>query len=496
METNRRQFLAGAAWLGLAVAAGKAVGGVKIPEVPGTMFGYADADLAARIAKGQKLRIGLVGLGMRGRGAARRLPFIPGVEVVALCDIRREPLDLIKKWYGENGYAVPKEYFGPEAYKALCEADNVDLVYNCTPWALHTPIACYAMEHGKHAAIEVPSAMLLEECWQCVETAERTRRHCMQLENCCYGGIELTTLNLVRQGFYGELKYGECAYMHDLRNNISQSEQEGSYQGSWRLKWNVAHKGNIYGTHGLVPQMQFMNINRGEDRFDYLVSMECAPHGFADWIGHHYPEDDWRRKLKIESGDMNYTLIKTLKGRTILVEHDVQTERGYSRINLLQGTRGGSRGTFEREFACGFHDDKGKALPQEWIDPKSGRKFGGGRAWFENHMHPLLKSCGPLAKKMGGHDGMDFIMDLRLAYCLQNGLPLDQDVYDLASSCCIAELSERSVRNRSRSEDIPDFTRGAWKTAKPLGIVDVDLAKLPGLTIDSIKADKDALEVS
>ena len=495
MNANRRQFLTGAAWLGLAVAAGKAVGGVKIPEVPGTMFGYADADLAARIAKGQKLRVGVVGLGMRGRGAARRLPFIPGLEVTAICDIREEQTTVISKWYADNGYPVPQVFgHSEESYKALCESDKVDLVYICTPWAWHTKMACYAMEHGKHAATEVPSAMTVEECWQCVETAERTRRHCMQLENCCYGEAELATLNLVRQGFYGELKYGECGYIHDLRLNITTPESGGSYQGEWRMKWNMAHKGDMYATHGLVPQMQWMNINRTEDRMDYLVSMEGAPLGFADFIRRHYPADDPRQKLRFESGDMNYTLIKTLKGRTILVEHDVQTERGYSRINRLHGARGWSAGTHQIDSCC-FEDESGKPIKLSLTDEK-GRKVDGARAWNRQYAHPFWRDFGNLGKKVGGHGGMDFLMDLRLAYCLQNGLALDQDVYDLASSCCIAELSERSVRNRSASQDIPDFTRGAWKTAKPLGIINLDKSKLPGLSEDSIKSDKDALEVS
>ena len=223
------------------------------------------------------------------------------------------------------------------------------------------------------------------------------------------------------------------------------------------------------------------------------LAMECEPHGFADFIRRTYPDGDPRRELRFASGDMNYTLVKTLKGRTILIEHDVQTERGYSRINLLHGTRGFTSGTF-RFDTCRFEDAAGKEIGLEIADEK-GRKIRGGAAWLKKHAHPLWKTCGEIGKKVGGHGGMDLIMDLRLAYCLQNGLPLDMDVYDLASSCCIAELSERSVRNRSASQDIPDFTRGAWKTAKPLDIVNVDLAKLPGLSLESIRTDKDALEV-
>lgn len=225
----------------------------------GTMCGFAAAPI-------RRVRVGIVGLGMRGRGAARRLPFIPGVDVVAICDIREEQTAAISKWYGENGYAVPRVYGnGAESYKALCESD-LDLVYICTPWALHTTMACYAMEHGKHAATEVPSAMTVEECWRCVETSERTRRHCMQLENCCYGEVELATLNLVRQGFYGELKYGECGYIHDLRRNITTLGTSGSYQGEWRMKWNAAHKGDMYATRGSWPRRCTSSSRRPQAR--------------------------------------------------------------------------------------------------------------------------------------------------------------------------------------------------------------------------------------
>jgi hypothetical protein len=109
-------------------------------------------------------------------------------------------------------------------------------------------------------------------------------------------------------------------------------------------------------------------------------------------------------------------------------------------------------------------------------------------------MHPLWKKVGEIAKKVGGHGGMDFIMDLRWAYCMQNGLPLDMDVYDLASWCSICELSERSVRNRSRTLDVPDFTRGAWRKKEPLPDFDVDPVRF-GLEPSAVRRDKDQLNV-
>ena len=352
-----------------------------------------------------------------------------------------------------------------------------------TPWALHTPVALYAMEHGKHAAIEVPSAMNMAECWALVETAERTGRHCMQLENCCYGEVEMLTLNLVRQGLLGELVHGEGAYIHDLRELNYLDPAKGGYQGYWRLKWNAAHFGNPYPTHGLLPIMQAMNVNRG-DRLDYLTCVSSNQIGMDLYAKKVFGEGSWQADLHPKCGDMSTTVIRTAKGRTIMVQHDVTSARPYSRINLVSGTQG-ILSDYPLRIAMTANPGEGA---HSWFSAEEVERV------RQEYRHPLWKVAGELAVKMGGHGGMDFLMDLRLCYCLQNGLPLDMDVYDLAASCSLCELSERSALNRGEPQDVPDFTRGGWKTATPLGIESVDLEKL-GITIDDVQKDSSQLSV-
>ena len=455
----------------------------------------------------KKVRVGCVGLGMRGVGAVHRLAAIPGVEVVALCDIYQERIDGEQAWLKESGKPPAREYVGPEGYKALCESD-LDAVYNTTSWDMHVPIALYAMEHGKHTFIEVPSAFTVDDCWALVETSERTRCHCMQLENCCYGEAEMLALNLCRLGLLGETVHGEGAYIHDLRHLCyedwapKRAQGKGGYAGYWRLKHNVAHKGNHYDTHGLGPVCEYMNINRG-DRFDYLVSLESAQFNYELYGRTNFKGHPWKENLKVAMGDMNTTLIKTVNGKSIMVQHDVSSPRPYSRINRITGTAGAFEG-------IQFSEATGKDAYAEAVMSGCYCRFGwekkngdGVHAYFdekkvqemrEKYRHPLWKKAGEIAKLVGGHGGMDFLMDLRWCYCLQNGLPLDTDVYDLASWCCLAELTEKSVRNRSTPMDVPDFTRGGWKDAKPLGIVDVDLEKM-GFDAEKIKRDRSALNV-
>lgn len=475
MEMNRRDFLKGTAWMGATAAlAGCVSHAAKLVDAGG-MTAFAVAPIS-------KVRVGVVGLGMRGPGAVHRLAAIPGVEVAALCDLYPERVAAQQKWLADNGKPAAREYSGEEGYKAMCESD-LDLVYVVTPWQLHAKIALYAMESGKHAAIEVPAAMNLEECWALVETAERTGRHCMQLENCCYGEVEMLTLNLARQGAFGEVMHGEGAYIHDLRELNYMDPALGSYQGYWRLKWNRDHTGNIYPTHGLVPIMQVMNVNRG-DRFDYLTCVATNQVGMDNYARIKFGEGSWQADLHPKHGDMSTTVIRTVNGKTIMIQHDVTSPRPYSRINLVSGTKGiladyPLRMTFEQTPGGGAHG---------WYTPQDVENI---RNKFR---HPLWTVAGELAQKMGGHGGMDFLMDLRLCYCLQNGLPLDMDVYDLAASCSLCELCERSVENRGASQDVPDFTRGGWKTAKPLGIESVDLQRL-GISIDDVKEDKTQLSV-
>jgi hypothetical protein len=410
------------------------------------MCGYAAPKL-------ERVRIGIIGLGMRGPGAVERMSFIEGVDIVALCDKYPERATAAQKILEKAGLPKAREYSGNDGWKALCEYPDIDLVYICTPWHLHTPMAVYAMKNGKHAATEVPAAITLDECWQLVETSEKTKKHCMMLENCCYDFFELLTLNMTRQGMFGELIHAEGAYIHDLRDlNFSKK----GYADMWRLKENASRNGNLYPTHGLGPVAQCMDINRG-DNMEHLVSMSsrdfmmnaiAKEKASADPFYNEFTDRPYR-------GNMNTTLIKTFKGKTIMVQHDVTSPRPYSRIHLVSGTKG---------VASKWPSPERIAFGHGWIKKEELDDL------YKKYSPAIVNHIGTIAKDVGGHGGMDFIMDWRLIDCLRNGLPLDQDVYDAALWSAIAPLSERSVAKRSKSVDIPDFTRGSWKTNKPLDI--------------------------
>ena len=404
----------------------------------------------------ENVRVGIIGLGMRGKGFAKRLTLIEGADVVAICDLSQENLDHTQQVIEKAGGNRADEYIGVEAWKELCQRHDIDLVYIITPWSLHTPMAVYAMEQGKHVAIEVPAATSVEECWQLVDTSERTRKHCMMLENCIYDHFELTTLNMAQQGLFGEIIHGEGGYIHNL------AEYWDRYHDNWRLEYNQKHRGDVYATHGLGPICQAMNIHRG-DKMAYLVSMDTD-----SWIGTAKSNEQLGTK-EFANGDHTSTLIRTHNGKTIEIQHNVYTPRPYSRLYQLSGTKGfankyPTKGILlqldkENESLIPDHEnlDAHKFLPEEIYNEL-----------MERYRHPIQKELMEVAKKVGGHGGMDFIMDSRLIYCLRNGLPLDQDVYDAAEWSCIGELSAASIEHNSMPVAIPDFTRGDWDKIKSL----------------------------
>lgn len=455
MASDRRAFLkntiigAGAITTGLSSILISADSASAKSRKPGkvqkfNMSGYAAPKL-------DKVRVGFIGLGNRGPGAVTRISHIDGVEIVALCDQYEDRVEKAQKILTSQGLPRAIGYSGSkEAWKKLCERPDIDLVYTCTPWALHTPIAVYSMEHGKHIATEVPAALTTEECWQLVETSERTRKHCMMLENCCYDFFELLTLNMARQGFFGEIVHGEGAYIHDLfRSNFN---KEG-YAEMWRLRENLKN-GNRYPTHGLGPVCQVMDINRG-DQMEYLASMQTNDFMMAAEADRLAKEDSFFREFagKTYRGNMNTTVVHTWKGRTIMIQHDVTSPRPYSRLHTISGTKA---------FAQKYPLPGRIAVGHEFMDEE---QF---KALEEKYTPEIVRHVGDMAKKIGGHGGMDFMMDWRLIDCLRNGLPLDQNVYDAALWSSITPLSQLSVAKRSSSVDIPDFTRGAWRTNQPV----------------------------
>ena len=402
-----------------------------------------------------EVRVGFIGVGKRGPGAVQRLSRIPKTKVVAICDVYEARAAKSAADVVAAGHARPETYFGSEdAFKRLCERPDVNLVYVCTPWQWHVPMALYAMRCGKHVCCEVPIAMTVADCWKLVEMAETSRLHCIMLENCCYGEDELLALSLVRNGLLGELVHGDCGYIHELRAGLT----DGTYYKDYAFEFFKAHTGNSYPTHGLGPIAQYMGINRG-DRFERLVSLSSNEFGLTSFIKEKFGESDPRAHYPYKTGDMSTTVVRTARGRTIMVQYGRYSPRPYSRINLITGTRG-TLCSYPLRVALSpsFH---------EWLDDTRLAEL------KAKYTHPLWKKIGEIAKQNGGHGGMDYIMEYRLCHCLLNGLPLDQDVYDGVTWSSLVELTERSVLKDGSSVEVPDFTRGAWRAAQPLGLVEV-----------------------
>ena len=391
------------------------------------------------------VRVGFIGLGSRGKGAIERYVYLPDAKVVALCDLDSSNVNKANEILVAHDRPAADIYVGDEVWKEMCARKDIDLIYICTDWHAHTPMAVYAMKQGKHVAVEVPAATTVAECWELVNTAEQTRRHCMMLENCCYDFFELATLNMAQQGVFGEVMHTEGAYIHDLRSANYDSTATG-YKNMWRLKAQKKAAGNPYPTHGLGPIAQILNIHRG-DRMATLVSMSTAQKGMHLYAAEHgiAGEDT----AQIDMGDMNTTLIKTAKGKTMLIQHDVTSPRPYDRIHLVSGTKG-----FAQKYpveGIALEPNAHEFLGKQSLD-----------SLLKVYEHPFCKEIGEKAREVGGHGGMDYIMDYRLIYCLKHGLPLDMDVYDAAEWSSLYELTDYSVRNGSVPVQIPDFTRGEW----------------------------------
>ena len=405
------------------------------------------------------VRTGFIGLGMRGPDAVRRFTYIDGAKVVALCDLEADRVARSQEILAGRGKPAAAEYSGEDGWKQLCERDDIDLVYICTNWQTHVDMAVYAMECGKHVAVEVPAAMSVAECWRLVDTSERTRKHCMMLENCVYDFFELTCLNMAQQGLFGEVLHAEGAYIHNLEPFWDY------YHNNWRLDFNQKHSGDVYATHGFGPDCQVLNIHRG-DKLEYLVSMDTK-----SVVGLEVAKE----KMGVDTfanGDQTSTLVKTRNGKTVLIQHNVYTPRPYDRMYQLVGTKGFADKYPNSAFA--FEPDQIADAAAEYDNlsshsyvPREVRD-----SLMAKYKHPIAKEIEEKAREVGGHGGMDFIMDYRLVWCLRNGKPLDMDVYDAAEWSCLGELTAASIANGSKPVKIPDCTRGRWNKVDGLKLAE------------------------
>jgi hypothetical protein len=441
IDRGRRALLTSAG-MALPASCAPALGAGGAPGAsPPPARGESVANL--RFTATRQVRVGVVGVGDRGSFLLKLLLGLDGVAVRSVCDVVKEKAARAASAVQQAGQPAPAVFAaGERDFENLCRRDDVDLVVIATPWEWHVPMAVAAMEAGHHAAVEVPAAVTLPECWRLVDTSERTRRHCVMLENCCYGRNELLVLQLVRAGRLGEILHGEAAYIHDLRKILFAKESEGL----WRRAWHTRRDGNLYPTHGLGPVARYMEINRG-DRFERLVSMSSASRGLQIHRD-KLPADDPRRRESYLCGDMNTSLLRTARGRTIVLQHDVVSPRPYDRINMVSGTKGAFRDYPPRIFL------DGQEAAHDWqsIDPLA--------AEYE---HPLWRETGELARTRGGHGGMDFVMLYRLIQCMREGQVPDMDVYDAAAWSAPGPLADASVAQSSAPQPFPDFTRGRWQ---------------------------------
>ena len=440
--------------------------GKIVIETPQRPEGQKDV-LGLALPKKKVVRIGLVGLGMRGPGAVENFSLIPGVQVVALCDYEEKRTVKQNERLRKNGLAPAAVYYGEKGYEALCKRPDIDLVYIATDWEHHAIVAKCALENGKNVADEVPSAMNLQECWDLINLAEQKQLNCMILENCCYDWFEMRTLNMAQHGVFGEILRAQGAYIHNLDDfwdyywknpNGSDPDQLG-----WRLKYNKENRGDLYATHGLGPVAQALDIHRG-DRMKTLVSMDTKSVHGKELV----EKKTGKPCAEFRNGDHTTTLIRTEGEKVIELQHDVMNPQPYNRLYQLTGTRGFANKYPVEGYAVDASQLKATGN-QPKVDDLSTHSFMPDeqrKALEEKYESPILKKFGKLAKEVGGHGGMDFIMCARLIYCLQNGLPLDMDVYDLAEWCAIAELSAISLDNDSSPVTFPDFTRGLWNKEK------------------------------
>jgi len=390
-------------------------------------------------------RFGVIGLGNRGGSMLPLLLAVPGAKVTALCDIRPEFAQAAAKAVTDAGQPEPAVYTGgDEDFQNLVTRDDVDFVYVATPWEWHTPMALAALRAGKHVGVECPIGLTVEDLWSLVDASEKNQRHCIQLENCCYGQNEMRVLRMAHDGLFGELLHGSGSYLHDLRELLFSKTY---YEDQWRRKFHTTTNGDLYPTHGLGPVAMYLDLHRG-DRFVRMTSMSTPALGLAEYRAAHLPPDDPTWDETYVDGDVTMTLVQTEKGRVIHVVHGVSVPHPYSRLNHL----GGTKGIFEDYPA------------RIYLEPTHSNDEWGSFDDFADHDHWLWKDVGP---GPGGHGGMDYILLWRLVQCLRLGLPPDIDVYDSAAWNAPYPLSVMSIKGKGASVEFPDFTRGNWQTPHP-----------------------------
>ena len=456
---NRRKFLKTTAISAAALTAASRLGASSPHKSKGKYMGDFSAP------KLETVRVAFIGLGARGSGHLKSISKLDGVDIVAVSDLYEDNVKTNSKiakelGKGERHIKIAQYWGSDDKWKLMLNEIRPDAVFISTNWNNHAPMAIYSMENGAHAFVEVPIAVSLSDMWKIVNTSEETQKHCMMMENVNYGRDELMYLNMCRKGVIGELLHAEAAYIHELR---FQMNQENRGTGSWRTHHYANGKGNLYPTHGLGPVAQYMNLGRKDDTFESIISYSSPARGRKLYAEKNYNENHKWNQLDYRNGDMNTSIIKTNKGKTVMVQWDETSPRPYTRHNLVQGTKGTLAGFPTRVALEGGLEGVVKDH-HSWI------KGDGLIQLYEKYDHPLYKRLNQKTKN-SGHGGMDGIMRYRIIECLRNGLPLDQNVYEGCYWSAVTPLSGKSISDGGMPQKFPDFTRGKWEQTNPLEII-------------------------
>jgi predicted dehydrogenase len=456
---DRRKFLKTTAISAAALTAASRLSASSPPKSKGKYMGDFSAP------KLETVRVAFIGLGARGSGHLKSISKLDGVDIVAVSDLYEDNVKTNSKiakelGKGERHIKIAQYWGSDDKWKLMLNEMRPDAVFISTNWNNHAPMAIYSMENGAHAFVEVPIAVSLSDMWKIVNTSEETQKHCMMMENVNYGRDELMYLNMCRKGIIGELLHAEAAYIHELR---FQMNQENRGTGSWRTHHYANGKGNLYPTHGLGPVAQYMNLGRKDDTFESIISYSSPARGRKLYAEKNYNENHKWNQLDYRNGDMNTSIIKTTKGKTVMVQWDETSPRPYTRHNLVQGTKGTLAGFPTRVALEGGLEGVVKDH-YSWI------KGDGLIQLYEKYDHPLYKRLNQKTKN-SGHGGMDGIMRYRIIECLRNGLPLDQNVYEGCYWSAVTPLSGKSISDGGMPQKFPDFTRGKWEQTNPLEII-------------------------
>ena len=428
--------------------------GAGIALAPGLTFGINTPK--------DKLKIGMIGVGLRGTSHLRNLLERDDVLITAICDIDSKRIDISKEMIRKHNQPEPRVYGKNEYdYRNLLELKDVDAVIISTPWLWHTTMTVDAMKAGKYAGVEVSAANTLEECWDLVDTHEETGTHMMILENVNYRRDILAILNMVKQNIFGELVHFRCGYQHDLRG-VKFNDGKTPYgkgvefgekaisEARWRTQHSLKRNADVYPTHGIGPIAVMDNINRG-NRFVSMTSHATKSRGLHNYIVENGGEDHPNAKLRWKLGDIVTSTIETAGGETIIVTHDTNLPRPYSLGFRVQGTKGLWEVDGDRIYI------EGKSKPHHWENADK---------WLKKYDHPLWKKYEKQATG-AGHGGMDFFVIQAFVESAKQNIAPPLDAYDAAAWSSITPLSEASIANSGEPQYFPDFTRGKWIKRKP-----------------------------